>query len=73
MFWPDISPSLQGTKSSVCHCEPVEGRRGNLNYSKERYVWAQVGQFSMRSYKKGTAHDVLEVYELGEAEVDGTK
>ena len=44
-----------------------------LMHSKERYVWAQVGQFSMRSYKKGTAHDVLEVYELGEAEVNGTK
>jgi len=42
MFWPDISPSLRGTKSSFCHCESAEGRRGNLNYPKERYIWAQV-------------------------------
>ena len=42
MSLPDISPSLPGTKSSVCHCEPVEGRRGNLNYPKERYIWAQI-------------------------------
>lgn len=42
MFWSDIFPSLRRTKSSVCHCEPVEGRRGNLNYPKERYIWAQV-------------------------------
>jgi len=42
MLWPDIFSSLLGTKSSVCHCEPVEGRRGNLNYPKEKYIWAQV-------------------------------
>jgi len=42
MLWPDIFPSLRGTRSSVCHCEPAEGRRGNLNYPKERYIWVQV-------------------------------
>ena len=42
MFWLDISASLRGTKSSVCHCESAEGRRGNLSYSKERYIWAPV-------------------------------
>ena len=42
MFWLDIFLSSRGTKSSVCHCESAEGRGGNLNYSKERYVWARV-------------------------------
>ena len=42
MFWLDICPSLRGTKSAVCHCEPVEGRRGNLIHPKERYIWVQV-------------------------------
>ena len=42
MLWPDIVPSLRRTKSSVCHCESAEGRRGNLNYPKERYIWVQV-------------------------------
>ncbi|GAG20433.1 unnamed protein product [marine sediment metagenome] len=42
MFWLDIFASLSGTMASVCHCESAEGRRGNLNYSKEGYVWAQV-------------------------------
>ena len=42
MFWPDISPSLREAKSSVCHYGPVEGRRGNPNYSKKRYIWTPV-------------------------------
>ena len=42
MFWLDIFPSLRGTKSSVCHCESTEGRRGNLMYPKEKYIWARV-------------------------------
>lgn len=42
MSWRDIFLSLRGTRSSVCHCESAEGRRGNLNYSKERYIRAQV-------------------------------
>ena len=42
MFCPDIFPSLGETKSSFCHCESAEGRRGNLNYPKEKYVWARV-------------------------------
>ena len=25
-----------------CHYEPSEGKRANLNYPKEKYVWAQV-------------------------------
>jgi len=42
MLWPNIFPSSRGTKSSVCHCESAEGRRGNLMYPKEKYVWARV-------------------------------
>ncbi len=42
MFWPNIFPSVRGTKSSVCHCESAEGRRGNLNYSKESRICTQV-------------------------------
>ena len=42
MLWLDISPSLRETKASVCHCGHVEGRRGNLNYPEEKYIWAQV-------------------------------
>ncbi len=30
-----IFPSLRGTKSSVCHCESAEGRRGNLCIPKK--------------------------------------
>jgi len=42
MFWSNIFLSLRRTKSSVCHCESAEGRRGNLNYPKEKYIWARV-------------------------------
>jgi len=35
-------PSVRGTKPFVCHCEPVEGRRGNPNYPKEKYIWAKI-------------------------------
>ena len=42
MFWSNIFLSLRRTKSSVCHCESAEGRRGNLLYPKEKYVWTQV-------------------------------
>ena len=42
MLRPDIFLSLRRTKSSVCHCESAEGRRGNLNYPEERYIWARV-------------------------------
>ncbi len=42
MFWPNIFLSLRETKSFFSHCEPVEDRRGNLNYSKERHIWAQI-------------------------------
>ncbi len=58
MSWLDIFLSLRGTKSSVCHCESAEGRRGNLKAGsgqgnpktgiaslcvlKERYIWAQI-------------------------------
>jgi len=42
MFWLDISPSFREAKSCACHCQSVEDRRGNLNYSKERYIWAQI-------------------------------
>ncbi len=42
MLWPDIVPSLRRTKSSVCHCESAEGRRGNLTHPKQRYIWVRV-------------------------------
>ena len=42
MFWPNIFLSLRRTKSFFCHCEPVEDRRGNLNYPEERYIWTRV-------------------------------
>ncbi len=42
MSWLGISPSLRRTKSSVCHCESAEGRRGNLIYPKEKCIWARV-------------------------------
>ena len=42
MFWLDIFPSLRRTKSSVCHCEPSESRRGNLMYPKEKCIRAQI-------------------------------
>jgi len=38
MFWPDIFLSLRKAKSPVCHCQPCEGRRGNLIHPKERHV-----------------------------------
>jgi len=42
MLWPDIFLSLREAKSTVCHCESAEGRRGNLNCPKEKYIWAQI-------------------------------
>jgi len=45
MFWPNIFLSLRGTKSSVCHCEPAEGRRGNLKTGSE---WAPQSQSGYR-------------------------
>lgn len=32
MFWPRFS----------CHCESAEGKRGNLNYPKERHIWVKI-------------------------------
>ncbi len=42
MSWLDIFLSLREAKSTVRHCESAEGRRGNLLYPKEKYVWARV-------------------------------